>query len=1095
MAKKKVAALADVPFYDYLWQFYAQNRRKIRPIYTPLTRKFLDFNDPGEKEADAYLRRPQFEALEMYVFLKEYCDNARLVEIFKDWHERKGPFDGRGTFRLKIDELGLFETIDAKHFEAAFSRLKASAATYPNYIYALTMGVGKTTLMATCIFYEFLLAKKYPKEARYCHNALVFAPDKTVLQSLREIQTLDKAKVVPPGYVEWLNANLKFQFLDDTSLSLQIIENSEYNIVISNNQKIILKRSHKEKTAVDSLFAAEKRYEREVGGRGATALPNDGMVGTAPRAVRTTSDPFADLDDLTDEIETEDDLIANQRFEMLKRLTNLGIYVDEAHHAFGKTLEKDFSESGTTSLRKTINELAACLKAAGTHVVACYNYTGTPYVNNMLLPEVVYTYSLKDAIDHRYLKQAEVNGYSNTKSKEFVRVAIADFWNKYGKRRVEGMLPKMAIFASDIAELDGKLRPAVEDALVKLGISTDRILVNVGDDKLTTNDDIREFIRLDTPESKKQFILLVNKGKEGWNCRSLFAVALHRRPKSRVFVLQATMRCLRSVGAVQETGTVYLSDENREILSEELENNFRLNIDEFTGAGEKDKIRVKVKMVPPPVTVKLKRIIKRYELKELELRDKVNFRLKDIDPTKYDVIRTTVDIERVGRDEGRKTVLEGVKENVEYSALTLTAEVARYVGKSCLAVQDALEASQEGMDALVAAVNKYNEILYDRIIPELFKRFYKLDEKIDTQDIELKLVKPPKGPDGGGDGGGGTRSRSSEKSGDAVGEFQVKPDLLAAMKNRDFSRFTAKSFHLDNYCFDSTPEMSFFKTVLRDEDVEHLYFTGMLTSDKTDFRITYIDPESNTLRSYYPDFLAQKRDGSYVIVEVKGEHMIEDAVVQAKAKSATEIASANAMSYLMVPSKNAAYGLHQPVFGLPLDGGRGATALPSGRAGTHPSYEILASVAAALRFREYLPVYSLRAACGYFGDGEEVEPEGWVKVENCGRLNEGMFVVRASGRSMEPKIHDGDLCVMRRYEGGSRNGEIVLAQHREFFDPESGGAYSIKRYSSEKAVEEDGSWHHEKITLLPLNREYEPIEIDGNEDGAFKVVAVLKGVL
>ena len=307
MAKKKVAALADVPFYDYLWQFYAQNRRKIRSIYTPLTRKFLDFNDPGEKEADAYLRRPQFEALEMYVFLKEYCDNARLVEIFKDWHERKGPFDGRGTFRLKIDELGLFETIDAKHFEAAFSRLKASAATYPNYIYALTMGVGKTTLMATCIFYEFLLAKKYPKEARYCHNALVFAPDKTVLQSLREIQTLDKAKVVPPGYVEWLNANLKFQFLDDTSLSLQIIENSEYNIVISNNQKIILKRSHKERTAVDSLFAAEKKYERE--GR-APARPNESDDGHAGRV--TLPDPFAGLDDLTDEIETEDDLIARR---------------------------------------------------------------------------------------------------------------------------------------------------------------------------------------------------------------------------------------------------------------------------------------------------------------------------------------------------------------------------------------------------------------------------------------------------------------------------------------------------------------------------------------------------------------------------------------------------------------------------------------------------------------------------------------------------------------------------------------------------------------------------------------------------------------
>ena len=96
---------------------------------------------------------------------------------------------------------------------------------------------------------------------------------------------------------------------------------------------------------------------------------------------------------------------------------------------------------------------------------------------------------------------------------------------------------------------------------------------------------------------------------------------------------------------------------------------------------------------------------------------------------------------------------------------------------------------------------------------------------------------------------------------------------------------------------------------------------------------------------------------------------------------------------------------------------------------------------------------------------------------------------------MEPKIHDGDLCVMRRYDGGSRNSEIVLAQHRDVFDPESGGAYSIKKYSSEKTMEEDGSWRHEKITLSPLNSEYEPIEIVSDEADAFKVIAVLKGLL
>ena len=879
--RQKAADLADVPFYDYLWQFYAQNRKKIRSIYKHLTRKFLDYNNPGENGKEAYLRKPQFEALEMYVFLKEYCDDARLVEIFKDWQERKGPFDGRGAFKLNIGELGLFETIDAEKFEAAFSRMKSNATTYPNYIYALTMGLGKTTLMATCIFYEFLLAKKYPKEARYCHNALVFAPDKTVLQSLKEIETLDKTKVVPPEYVGWLDAHLKFHFLDDTSLSLQVLPGSEYNIIISNNQKIILKESHKEKTEVDKLFGAETKYES---------------------AVSAADKLLEGLDDLTADIETEDDLIANQRFEMLKRLTNLGIYVDEAHHAFGSTLEGALSGSKEKSLRRTINELAAHLQKAGTHVVACYNYTGTPYVKNVLLPEVVYAYGLKNAIDAKYLKKADVRGYENTKSKEFLKIAVKSFWERYGERRVEGMLPKMAIFAGTIEELTKDVKPALEKVLAGLGISAEKILVNVGDDKVTSNDDLREFLRLDTPESEKQFILLVNKGKEGWNCRSLFGVALHRKPKSNVFVLQATMRCLRSIGTVQEEGMVYLSNENREILEKELRDNFRLSVDEFMGAGENGKKRVSVKMVPPPVTVTLKRVRKLYTLKELNLKGKVDFHLRDIDPLKYDITETSVDIERIGRDKGTQKVIEGVKENVEYSSLSLTVEVARYLGKPCVAVRDALECSVEGMDGVLKAVNKYNEVLYDYVVPALFKAFYELEERTETEDVVLKLVKPPKD------------AKQVKGKGDEtfVADFYVKPDLLAALSSGEFGKYKGKSFHLDNYCFDSAPEFAFFKAALRDEDVEKVYFTGMLTSDKTDFCVSYIDPESNTLRNYYPDFLARKKDGSYVIVEVKGEHMIDDVVVKAKARSANAMATANAMQYLLVPSRDAGYGLHQP---------------------------------------------------------------------------------------------------------------------------------------------------------------------------------------
>uniref|UniRef100_UPI003298391D hypothetical protein n=1 Tax=Salmonella enterica TaxID=28901 RepID=UPI003298391D len=72
-----------------------------------------------------------------------------------------------------------------------------------------------------------------------------------------------------------------------------------------------------------------------------------------------------------DKPEEEGELTTNQRFEKLRRLEQLGIYVDEAHHAFGKALSKDMglgTKETDTSLRTTIVILAASLNAAGTRV-------------------------------------------------------------------------------------------------------------------------------------------------------------------------------------------------------------------------------------------------------------------------------------------------------------------------------------------------------------------------------------------------------------------------------------------------------------------------------------------------------------------------------------------------------------------------------------------------------------------------------------------------------------------------------------------------------------------------------------------------------
>src|SRR5690606_16993588 len=235
-----------------------------------------------------------------------------------------------------------------------------------------------------------------------------------------------------------------------------------------------------------------------------------------------------------------------------------------------------------------IDILAASLSTAGTRGVACYNYTGTPYVGREGLPEVVDADGATEAIDKGCRNKVTVHGYANTGTDESADIRIENFLKESGELRPEGLLPKLAFFAASVEELTKELKPAVERALLKHGLPASRILVNVGDSKITTNDDIREFNRLDTEGSEKQFILLVNKGREGWNCRSLFGVGLFRAPKSKDFVLQAAMHCLRAIGEAQHTGHVFLSDGNLEILNNELQQNFRISVDELQKTG-KDK--------------------------------------------------------------------------------------------------------------------------------------------------------------------------------------------------------------------------------------------------------------------------------------------------------------------------------------------------------------------------------------------------------------------------------------------------------------------------------------------------------------------------
>ena len=186
MAKTKGTEL-DFPFYRIMWQFYSENKKEIKKAYTKLTRNILSNAEPNKYNPNNFLRQTQYEAFEMYVFLKEYLGNPKLADLFDCWRRnvdveiqvaeartpmvaertpmvaersRSIPFTFENT---RIYGDGLFNELDFTNRDTLYSffeQLKDLRQDYANYIFALTMGTGKTILMALCIFYEFLLAHK-----------------------------------------------------------------------------------------------------------------------------------------------------------------------------------------------------------------------------------------------------------------------------------------------------------------------------------------------------------------------------------------------------------------------------------------------------------------------------------------------------------------------------------------------------------------------------------------------------------------------------------------------------------------------------------------------------------------------------------------------------------------------------------------------------------------------------------------------------------------------------------------------------------------------------------------------------------------------
>jgi hypothetical protein len=742
----------------------------------------------------SFLHGPQIEALETYIFLKEVIGNKPSVEVFKQ------------SFDNELELIRALGISDKEAFELAYDKKKDEkiqtilddkfgTSDYANQVYALTMGSGKTILMAVMMLYDFVLSYYHKEDERFAKNALVFAPDTTIIESLKEIKTFDYYRVLPKEY-ENIILNIKYHYLESTDTALAPVGN--YNVIVSNSQKIILKTKSDENKSSSARLFGDKN---ELGKR---------------------------------EVE-------NMRLQAIRQLGSLQIFVDEAHHSYGKTLEGTLKKT-----RQTIDYLHK-----HTPLISVVNLTGTPYVNNKMISDVVYHFGLKQGIEKGILKKVKIFDYGVVRSQKFIEEVIDVFVSEYGTKRLEGRLPKIAFYASSISDLQNDLKPKMERILSERGISPDTIL-EYHTEAEENKDDFRA---LDTADSKKQFVLLVGKGTEGWNCRSLVSVALYKKPKSTILVLQSTTRCLRSIGDNSTRASIFLSKETATILDKELRNNFASSISELNAQDQK--MVEHTLEVEKRKTIKVKKVLKEILAVQEANAESIKIDWKKWKPEQY---QSFVSEGSIALEDGEAVYKEAraVRKLEDKSDLTFyeVAEIInRYTHLPCLTIESIITGSGKKRDVFVEMINE-NFALVPFVIQEILKSAYKYEEKTEIIEEEIELTKlfPFK-----------------------INVQQGRNTLVVYKEaEAEEGRRGRLGFHINPYAFDSGDEKDLFR-YLRDvldknEMITDVYFTGARVCadpSRTDFYFEYWSPEQKRVARYFPDFLIETTK-RFIVVEAKG---------------------------------------------------------------------------------------------------------------------------------------------------------------------------------------------------------------------------------
>jgi superfamily II DNA or RNA helicase/HKD family nuclease/SOS-response transcriptional repressor LexA len=143
-----------------------------------------------------------------------------------------------------------------------------------------------------------------------------------------------------------------------------------------------------------------------------------------------------------------------------------------------------------------------------------------------------------------------------------------------------------------------------------------------------------------------------------------------------------------------------------------------------------------------------------------------------------------------------------------------------------------------------------------------------------------------------------------------------------------------------------------------------------------------------------------------------------------------------------------------------------------------------------------IPLYNFYAAAGSFSEMQSNNDFTLIEGPDNLSSSKEYFACKIIGESMNRVIPNGSICLFKTYNGGSRNGKIVLVENIDIQDPDFNSAFTIKTYSSEKIANAD-SWEHTSIILRPnsFDSTYKNIVIQEDQAQNMRVVGEFVRIL